>query len=211
MPQPSPVAEGEPARAVTHDAEVIPLSDRVLLERHARGEPEAFTKLVKMHASSIYGYLGRAGVPPAERDDLFQEVFCKVHRAASQALPEGAVRPWLFAIAVNTVRDHFRRAKVRSVVRLDGEAGADVASGTSPESEAQAKQTAIFIANQLEGLPLPQREALLLCAVEGLSVAEAAQALGEPEDTIKTRLRRGRLALAQSMLRRGATADREER
>src|SRR5687767_5732024 len=82
-------------------ADVVPLSDRVLLERHGRSDPQTFAQLVRMYSGSVYGYLARLGVPESERDDLFQEVFCKVHRFAARNLPDGAVKPWLLAIAVN--------------------------------------------------------------------------------------------------------------
>ena len=58
-------------------------------------------------------------------------------------------------------------------------------------------------------LPLEQREALVLCAVEGMELAEAARVLGAPIDTVKTRLRRARLALAEARARVGLVESRE--
>src|SRR6188472_1551800 len=87
----------------TDEAERPEPIDRAILERHGRGDPQAFAELVRLHSTPVYSYLARCGVPPSERDDLFQEVFCKVHRAlAKEAFPDGPVRPWLLAIAVNT-------------------------------------------------------------------------------------------------------------
>lgn len=60
-------------------------------------------------------------------------------------------------------------------------------------------------------LPLEQREALILCAVDGLEVAEAAEALGIPIDTVKTRLRRARLALVEARTRLSTLQAREGR
>ncbi len=59
-------------------------------------------------------------------------------------------------------------------------------------------------------LPLEQREALVLCAVEGLELADAAEALGVPGDTVKTRLRRARMSLAEARSRLAVRAEREE-
>ena len=95
-------------------ADVVPISDRALLERHRKGDRDAFAQLMNTYANSIYGYLARSGIQPADRDDVFQDVFEKIHRASETAMPTGAVRPWVFTIVVNTVRDSFRRAKVRS-------------------------------------------------------------------------------------------------
>lgn len=206
-------AEGGADDAPASAAAVVPLSDRVLLERHLRGDREAFSELMRTHAPSVLGYLARCGVPAAERDDLFQEVFCNVHRALSRGLPTGTVRGWLLAITVNVARDSFRRAKVRSVVRLvdgAGEESPDEAREPSPDDAAQARETASFLEREIAKLPLEQREVLLLCSVEGMSLDEAARALDAPFDTVKTRLRRARVALADAMRRRGAIAAREE-
>lgn len=207
------------------EATVVPLSDRVLLERHVRGDRDAFAQLMKTYASPVYGTLARCGVPAAERDDLFQEVFEKVHRAAHKKLPDGPVRPWIFAIAINSVRDAFRRAKVRSIVRLSedpardcalrsdasgsGSAGADERVSARPDRAAEAKEMASFLDAQIARLPLEQREALVLCALEGLSLEEAAGALDVPINTVKTRVRRARLSLAEAMHRRSLTTERE--
>jgi RNA polymerase sigma-70 factor (ECF subfamily) len=204
-------AEGGAADAPP-SAEVVPLSDRVLLTRHLRGDREAFAELVRAYAHSVYGYLARCGVRAPERDDLFQEVFVKVHRSLAKGLPDGPVRPWLFAITVNTARDAFRRAKVRSVVTLEERAGDDVADELRedrPDRAAEARETASFLEREVMKLPLDQREVLVLVSIEGMSLAEAADAVGAPLDTAKTRLRRARLALAEAMKRQSMIAARE--
>jgi len=211
MSQPSPaVAREAPAEEVS--ADVIPISDRVLLQRHAEGDKHAFPELMKTHAAPIYRFLARSGAAPAECDDLFQEVFIKVHRAALAAPPRGSVRPWLYAIAANTVRSHFRSARVRSIVKLtaDPESGpALVAPDSGPHRTLEARERARWLEGALERLPQPQREVFALCCLEGLDVAEVAEALDEPVETIKTRLRRSRLALAAAAARSAQELERE--
>jgi RNA polymerase sigma-70 factor (ECF subfamily) len=206
------VATAEGGAPAPREATVVPISDRVLLERHVRGDREAFAELMRAYSNPIYGYLARTGVRASERDDLFQEVFCKVHRAARRRLPDGPVRAWIFTIAVNTVRDAFRRRKVRSVVTLDADPAADrpdEGSTVRPDRAAEARETATFLDAQLAKLPLEQREALVLSAVEGLSMEETAAALDAPVNTVKTRVRRARMALADAMRRRQLAVDRE--
>lgn len=191
---------------------VVPLSDRVLLERHVRGDKAAFGELMKMYGSTVYGFLARAGVPAGERDDLFQEVFVKVHRALSRGLPDGPVRPWLLAIAVNAARDSFRKARVRSIVRTEERAGDDVADelrNPRPDRAAEARETAAWIEEEVAKLPLDQREVLVLCVAEGMSLEDAAAALHAPVNTVKTRLRRARLFIADALERRKLIVDRE--
>ena len=204
-------AEGGEGEIALPAAEVVPLSDRVLLERHLAGDREAFAELMRTYGSSVLSYLARAGVPAPDREDLFQEVFCKVHRALARSLPEGAVRPWLFAITINTARDSFRRAKVRSIVRLEEGAGEDTGGALTerPDHAAEASETASFLDAEMARLPLEQREVLVLFCADGMSLEEAALALDAPVNTVKTRLRRARMTLAEALHRRGLIATRE--
>ena len=204
--------EGE-TEAPAVAADVVLLSDRVLLERHLRGDRDAFAELMRTYGRSISGYLARCGVPEADREDVFQDVFCKVHRALVSGLPDGPVRPWLFAIAVNAARDSFRRRKVRAVVKLDGaatESAPDPRPVARAEEDAEGRETARFLEDEVAKLTLEQREVIVLCGVQGMSLEEAAVAVGAPVNTVKTRLRRARLVLADAMHRRRAVAAREE-
>ena len=83
---------------------VIAFDERALLARHLDGDPEAFPTLVRKFSSRVYAYLARAGVPNGDRDDFFQEIFLKVHRAAEQYAPDRSLSPWLFTIVVNSTR-----------------------------------------------------------------------------------------------------------
>ncbi|MDH5493162.1 MAG: RNA polymerase sigma factor [Myxococcales bacterium] len=197
------------------DAEAIggrpaPSRDRALLAQHGRGEAAAFAEFLKMHASSIYGYLTRCGLQPAERDDLFQEIAFKLHRGALEHPPEGNARAWLFTITANAVRSHLRKTKVRGIVQLHErppERAQPPIEG--PEEAALAQETARWLEAEIGRLPLAQREALLLCGVEGMEQRDAADALGLPLGTLKTHLRRARLGLAQASARRDSRARRE--
>ena len=184
-------------------------ADAVL--RHAQGDTHAFAEVVTMYSSPIYGYLTRCGVHPAERDDLFQDILIKVHRAATEHPPTGPTRPWLLTIAVNTVRSHFRKLKVRRVMQFHADpAKSESAPTGTPESELSAQQTASWLEHEIEKLPLDLREVLVLCAIQGVDQKEVAATLDLPVSTVKTKLRRARLALADARCRRSLAAKREE-
>lgn len=208
-----PEAEEGPSRP--GGARVIAISERVLLERHRRGDPDAFPAFMAAFRAPVFGYLTRCGVAAADRDDLFQEVFLRVHRAAgptgTSELPTGPVAPWLFTIAVNLVRSHFRKASVRKIMTLDGSAGETTAAhGESPERALESREKLAWLEAAIARLPLEQREALVLSTIEGLELAEVAIALEVPVETVKTRVRRARLALAEARTRASVRAEREE-
>ena len=59
--------------------------------------------LVSRYRAAVYSYLVRCGVAEADRDDLFQEIFIRIHRAASRYRPDCPLHPWLFTIVANAV------------------------------------------------------------------------------------------------------------
>jgi len=209
------VDEADEGAGQTEGARVIAISERVLLERHRRGDPDAFPALVAAFRAPVFGYLTRCGVASADRDDLFQEVFLRVHRAAgpngTSELPTGPVAPWLFTIAVNLVRSHFRKTTVRKIMTLDDTAAEKTASAsTAPDRALESRRDLAWLDAAMQKLPLEQREALVLSSIEGLELSEIATALEVPTDTVKTRVRRARLALAEARTRANVRAEREE-
>jgi RNA polymerase sigma-70 factor (ECF subfamily) len=166
---------------VTSDAELISCS--------LAGDDDAFVELVRRHAPAVSAYLvRRAGRGPAE--ELLGEVWVAayVSRASyDRSCPEA--RPWLFGIARNTLRAHWR---ARSAEQLDPEM--PVLLDPWPEVDERIDGMAV-LRQALRGLPAAEREIVLLVAWEQLSVAEAARTLGIPAGTARYRLHRARLAL----------------
>ena len=192
-----------PSKAVETES-----GQRELLERFQAGDASAFGKVMRSHSASIYSYLGRCGVTPSERDDLFQEIFCRAHRAAGRFEPDRPIKPWLFTIAVNTVRTHFSRSKPDNVVSLEFVAEPE-GRGHSPQQELEGQEMAQWLEAELVKLPNPERDVLLMCSIHGMAQKEVAEILAMPVNTIKTHLRRARLSLARAMARRRLQQDRE--
>ena len=184
------------------------LEEGQLLVRHRGGDAEAFAELVARYRRPVYSYLVRCGVEEAARDDLFQEVFTHIHRAAATYQPERPVKPWVFAIVANVVRGHYRKARVREIVVS---APDPQQSDSAPDSHqlAEARETAAWIERAVAALPFSQREVVVLCCIEQLPQDDVAATLGMPVNTVKTHLRRARIALAQALARRTAVLRRE--
>ncbi len=181
----------------------------LLLSRHVRGDPAAFAELIARFGSLVYTVVGRYGLSAEERDDVFQEVFVRVHRAAASYQPDKAIKPWLLTIAVNTARSYLRRSRPRELADQGSSALRLVSEQPSSQDLVEASCTLEWLAGQLDALPLAQREVILLCCVHHLGMQQAAEVLGIPVGTVKTQLRKGRLSLAAALERRARTEKRE--
>jgi RNA polymerase sigma factor (sigma-70 family) len=166
-------------------------TDGTLIERSARGRPDAFVEVVQRHEVAVHGFLARrAGHQVA--DDLLGEVWVRAFAARGGYNPaHDDARPWLYGIARNVLRAHWR-------VRRDaGHAAAGDAVDPWDDVVAQLDSAvrAQALIPALRALPAAERDVLLLVAWEQLTPAEAAVVLGVPQGTARSRLHRARAAL----------------
>jgi len=181
---------------------VGPESEGRWLIRHLEGESGAFARLVEAYRAPVYGYLVRCGVAEGERDDLFQEVFIRVHRSAATYRVGRPLHPWLFTIVANAVRNYHRRRRVQRIVFDSGPGGEPADASPDGEAVVRARQTRQWLEAQIGRLPLIQREVLILTCVERLPQKQVAEILQIPVNTLKTHLRRARLVLMKRLTRR---------
>jgi RNA polymerase sigma factor (sigma-70 family) len=142
---------------------------------------EAFEELFERQFDSVYGYLARRVGPEIARD-LASETFTRAFAAWKRFDPErGQARPWLFGIANNLLRRHYRdeERRLRALARLDVHR-----EPVSPEEPRLAEALAM--------LPREERDVLLLFAWAELAYAEIASVLDVPVGTVRSRLHRAR-------------------
>lgn len=144
--------------------------------------------------------------------DAVQEAMIKVYRALPR-FQEGNFRSWLLRIVTNTCYDHLRRQKRRRALSLDeltegseteaslGERAHDIVE--DPESVALQRERMQLLLTAIDELPTWHRNVVLLIDVHGLDYEEAAEQLGVPLGTVKSRLSRGRSALRDRLVRDG--------
>ncbi len=168
---------------------VVEQRDEELMRRVMQGERAALAALVERYHAPLLGYLYRlcnGNQPLAE--DLTQECFLALLRADRYA-PERPFKPWLYAIATNLARDHFRSASVRHAADEPEEhwlALHDPVPG--PEELALAAEQGRAVARAISQISEEYRAALLLRFYNGLSLQEIADALHVPLGTVKSRL-----------------------
>jgi RNA polymerase sigma-70 factor (ECF subfamily) len=199
---------------------VVDLNERTWLPRHARGEAGAFDELFTTYRVLVLTLLVRYGVEVRHRDDLFQEVFLRVHRAAGSYRADEPLKPWLVSVVLNTVRN-FRRDQGRrqhfmsrlEAGTIDTAAAPVTSTGGPPQTPGldeglERQATVAWLEQRIGKLPERQREVLVLATVKGLHMKEIARLLRLPENTVKTHLRRARLTLAEELAAREDPASR---
>ena len=173
--------------------------DRRLLDAHVAGDPDAFGELARLHRDRLYAVALRTLSGPAAREeaaDAVQDALLQAYRAAAGYRGEAKVSTWLHRVVVNACLDRVRRRAARPTVPLPGTGpGEPVAPGDALAE----RETALQVHAALAALPVDQRAALVLVDLHGLPVEEAAQVLGVPVGTVKSRCSRGRARLAVAL------------
>jgi RNA polymerase sigma-70 factor (ECF subfamily) len=182
-------------------------SDDVLLERAARGDKDAFTLLYRRYERPVFGVLLRLAGQRALAEEWLQESFTRVWLAAATHDPaRGAVRPWIYAIAVNTARSELSRKRHRTRhVSIEDMALdiPDAHAGEPPLAERlDGEKQADVLAAALRELPDYLREVVVLRCSRELSFAEIAAVTGAPQGTLKSRFHRAVAALRARVGRR---------
>ena len=169
-------------------------SDRLLLAG-LRDQPELIGALYQRHAPAVYRFLSRrAGSAAAE--DLVSEVFVAALSARGRVTDHesGSALPWLYGIAGNVLRRHFRAAKAGGAASHD--AGMDW-DAVEARLDAQARRGELRAA--LSVLSPAERDLLLLVAWEELTPAEAARVVGISQVAARSRLHRARMHAARAL------------
>ena len=160
-------------------------SDEALMLEFQGGSRAAFEELFARYHKPLYGFFRRRLNNPERAEDLTQETFLAVIRAASRYEPRASVRTYLYGIALKLLAAERRKL---------------LTSGTSGQSAAEpttdaAPECVLWVRQAMGMLDAPEREILMLREYEQLSYSEIAELLRIPVNTVRSRLFRSRLAL----------------
>jgi len=184
--------------------------DVALVARLAGGDDGALGELYDRYGTAVYALARRILRDGAAAEEVTQEVFVRLWRAAARFDPaRGKVSTWLLRIAHNLAINEIRRRRSRpaAATGLDwevaGHALADDDAGVDPATVAGRRERAALVRGALAELPEAQRRAVELAFFGGLSQSEVAAALGEPLGTIKSRIRAGMQRLRELLAAAG--------
>jgi len=204
--QPEPAAAREPfdlrasaRRAVSDPSDP---SDAELMARVRTGDRDAFAPLVTRYGDDLVAYLARLTGSPERAEDLAQEAFLRLYRAAPRYRERGRLAALLYRIATNLLRSEERRARrwrsLRPALDVHVERDGRETEPGAPQRLHRAEMRR-RLAAALARLPLALRAPLVLFEIEDWPQREIAQALGCREGTVKSRLHRARRRLREEL------------
>ncbi len=190
-------------------------SDEELFRRFRSGHDEpAFESLVHRYEAELFGYLKRYLGNAEMAEDVFQATFLQVY-LKKEGFDEGRrFRPWLYTIATNQAIDAQRRNRRHRMVSLDQRTGDDdvgalvemlAGRDETADERLSGEEARQWVRAAVEDLPDTLRGALLLVYHQGMKYREAADVLGVPVGTVKSRLHSALLKLNQSWQASGNT------
>lgn len=177
------------------------------MERLIAGHDTALNDLMERHATSVFQFLCRMVGNEEDANDLAQETFVRVFRSRAGFRTSEKFSAWLYTIAANLARNHFRWRARHPNISLEAETGDSnqtlgstlPATEPGPNEQALAAERAAAVRVAVGKLPEELREAIVLCEWEELRVAEAAAILETTPKAVESRLYRARGILRERL------------
>lgn len=174
-----------------------------ILSRCRQNDREAWNMLINAYSKSVYNIALNFF---AERDiasDVTQEIFIKLYHNLDKYREEKSFTSWVFAISRNHCIDYWR--KNRKYLENSQELDENVGSGQPTPEEKMAKESEIAeLRKKIAQLDPDLRLILIMRDINDMSYQEIAERFSIPEGTVKSRINRARLKLAEAYLREGA-------
>ena len=179
------------------------MDEPYLIQAAQKGDLDAFNSLVLAYQDIVFNQAFRLLGEEDSAADAAQEAFISAYKHINN-FRGGSFRAWLLRIVTNASYDDLRQRQRRPTTSLEpiDDTGEEIESpywladtSALPEEEAERGEMNQAIADCLQGLPEEFRSAVVLVDVQGFDYSEAAEALGKPVGTIKSRLARARLRL----------------
>ena len=179
-----------------------PASDDDLLRQINAGDRSAFAELFGRRHVDVFRFALHMTASVSKAEDVAQEVFLVVMREAARSQAGRAtVVSWLCGIARNCVRQRMDRDRRLEPLEVAGryEPATDVGGAHDPLSGLLRTERIETLRRAVRTLPVPYREALVLCDLQEMSYEAAADALACPVGTVRSRLHRARALLAAKL------------
>lgn len=167
-----------------------------ILERASEGDIDAFEEIYRLTSGFAYNVALRITRNSADAEEVTQDVFMKIHRSLKEFHYRSSFKTWVYRIAVNTAINHCRKSEKYQKNRLDfDDVAKTVAGSSSAAAGAMQSDNEDRLNKLLDCLSVEHKTCLVLREIEGLSYQEIASIIKVPINTVRSRLKRARLAL----------------
>lgn len=183
------------------------MNELALIQAARGGDIDSFNRLVLAYQDLVYNQAYRLIGEDESADDATQNTFISAYNHLS-SFRGGSFKAWLLRIVTNACYDELRRRKRHPTVPLEplDDTGEEVESPRwmvdptdHPEEQIQRLELQNAIQHCLDKLPDEFKVAVVMVDVQGLDYSEAAESLGKPIGTIKSRLARARIRLRECL------------
>jgi len=179
--------------------------DLMLMAKIANGDERAFEQLVAKHQQAVIGTIGKMTNHSPETEDIAQQVFLRLWKAASRYKPKAKFTTYLFTITRNLVFNDTRKKTRRRELSIDTDEQnwhdsiADPSSSSRPDQSLAEDELRLQVDKAVADLPETQRLAVILRRYEQMSYDEIAEVLDTSVSAVKSQLFRARKSLRDSL------------
>lgn len=179
-----------------------------LLQRFQNGDESAFREIVEQHKLSVLNLCYRFVGNKEDAEDIAQDVFIRILKAAPRYKPEASLSTWIYRITVNVCLNFQRRKKILNFFSLNheyesgqtaGDRLPELISEDQPDSDLEKQELQQLVQDAIQSLPENQQTVILLHRFEGLSYQEIADVLDTTVSAVESRLHRAKLNLQKKL------------
>jgi RNA polymerase sigma-70 factor (ECF subfamily) len=170
----------------------------------ARGDLAAFRTIVELHNKPLINFIARFTGDRDSAEDIAQEVFLRVYKAANDYKPQAKFKTWLFTIATNLCLNEIRDSKnIHKIIDLSGLHEQDfpmiAPENFSPQKAAENAELRTAVSRVIQNLPENQRIAILLRQYNDFSYSEISKIMGITLSAVESLIQRARQSLKKSL------------
>lgn len=170
------------------------ISDAELAVQIRKGRREAWSELYSRYWPRVYRFAAKLTGNPDSAEDICQDAFLKARDAIQGLVKAESLRSWLFSIVRNEINAHFRRFRGNGAIDREMLAAAE-----TPHDLIEQDEIVGLVSQAVEALKPEYRAVILLREYEQLSYREIAEATGDTESSVKSRLFKARRALLKQL------------
>lgn len=179
-----------------------------LMLRFQNGDESAFREIVEQHKLSVLNLCYRFVGNREDAEDIAQDVFIRILKAAPRYKPNASLSTWIYRITVNVCLNFNRRKKILNFFSLNhqyesGQTAEDrlpeLMSEEQPDSELEKKELQKIVQDAIQSLPENQQTVVVLHRYEGLSYQQIADVLDTTVSAVESRLHRAKLNLQKKL------------